>query len=113
MEQTIILKIDLKDINKLCRICETKENLIDLSREEYSHLYQKLHKIADLEVIMNNINFNCFVRFLFERNICLKFQIPPVANTKYFQLLSLLISKSGTLDTVKKCQKKLIRTKLS
>ncbi|XP_055712362.1 zinc finger protein 583-like isoform X1 [Phlebotomus papatasi] len=47
MEQTIVLM--KMDINKVCRICETKENLVDLSTEEYSHLNEKLHKIADFE----------------------------------------------------------------
>uniref|UniRef100_A0A1B0CS42 Uncharacterized protein n=1 Tax=Lutzomyia longipalpis TaxID=7200 RepID=A0A1B0CS42_LUTLO len=34
---------------ELCRICETVDNLLDISTEEFSHLYEKLHKIAEFE----------------------------------------------------------------
>ncbi|XP_055712363.1 zinc finger protein OZF-like isoform X2 [Phlebotomus papatasi] len=57
MEQTIVLM--KMDINKVCRICETKENLVDLSTEEYSHLNEKLHKIADFED-----KYSCWLRYI-------------------------------------------------
>ncbi|XP_059613724.1 zinc finger protein 420-like [Phlebotomus argentipes] len=34
---------------ELCRICEETEDLVDISTEEFSHLNEKLHQIADFE----------------------------------------------------------------
>ncbi|GAB0098306.1 Zinc finger C2H2 superfamily [Sergentomyia squamirostris] len=36
-----------QELEELCRICETTENLIDISTEEFSHLNEKLHILSD------------------------------------------------------------------
>lgn len=39
-----------EEAGELCRICESMENLVDISTEEFRHLNEKLHKIAHFAV---------------------------------------------------------------
>ncbi|XP_059612833.1 uncharacterized protein LOC132259287 [Phlebotomus argentipes] len=48
-----------QEIAEVCRICETMENLLDISTEEFSHLNEKLHRIADFED-----DYSSFLKFI-------------------------------------------------
>ncbi|GAB0091422.1 Zinc finger C2H2 superfamily [Sergentomyia squamirostris] len=37
------------EVEKVCRICESLDNLVDISTEEFTHLNEKLHKISHFE----------------------------------------------------------------
>lgn len=39
-----------QELIELCRICEETEDLVDITSDEFSHLNEKLHQIADFEV---------------------------------------------------------------
>uniref|UniRef100_A0A1B0CS44 C2H2-type domain-containing protein n=1 Tax=Lutzomyia longipalpis TaxID=7200 RepID=A0A1B0CS44_LUTLO len=45
-----------EEVVELCRVCETVENLVDISTESYSHLNEKLHRLANFEMIINTVD---------------------------------------------------------
>ncbi|GAB0091421.1 hypothetical protein DMENIID0001_062630 [Sergentomyia squamirostris] len=48
-----------EEIAEVCRVCETMENLVDISSDDFAHLNEKLHKISQFEA-----NYSCWLKYI-------------------------------------------------